>query len=286
MTTPSRFDDDPSRDDIGPVRPSGAGDGRRRGASGTAVDDADDPDDLVGIVIPAWNEADRIGRTIDALRSALAAAGRPGDIVVADDASDDDTAEIARRHGARVVPLARRQIAAARNAGASAVRGSTLVFVDADTLVPPATLAAALAVLGGPPPGRRGRPVVAGGAEVRFDAPVPLYAQLLLWAVMTGLRRLRMGAGCFLFCTREAFDAAGGFDERLFASEELAFSRAVKRCGRFVVLREPVVTSARKIERFPARTILATGFGMLLSGFRTARRREAMGVWYGPRARG
>lgn len=241
------------------------------------------PDVEVSIVVPAWNEAARIGATLDALRAALDASGRTGEIVVADDDSDDATSDIARRRGARVAPLARRQIAAARNAGAADARGRMLVFVDADTIVPPATLRRALDTL------ERGRthrrPIVGGGAEVRFDVPVPLYARLLLRIVMTGLRTLRLGAGCFLFCTREAFDATGGFDERVYAGEELWFSRALKRHGRFVVLKDPVVTSARKVETYPARTIIRTGLGMLLTGFRSTRTRANMGVWYDDRAR-
>ncbi len=59
-----------------------------------------------------------------------------------------------------------------------------------------------------------------------------------------------MTGGCFLYCTREAFDAVGGFDESLFASEELTMSSALQRFGgrrRFVIIRTPVITSGRKL---------------------------------------
>ena len=56
---------------------------------------------------------------------------------------------------------------------------------------------------------------------------------------------LKMAPGCFLFCTRRAYLAAGGFDEGLFWSEEVAFDKRLKRQGRFVMLREFVITSAR-----------------------------------------
>ena len=66
-------------------------------------------------------------------------------------------------------------------------------------------------------------------------------------------RIFRLASGCFLFCTREAFDAVCGFDERLFAAEEGAMSRALARHGRFVVLREFVVTSGRKLRAYSPR---------------------------------
>jgi len=53
-----------------------------------------------------------------------------------------------------------------------------------------------------------------------------------------------------MFCQREIFEVFGGFDENFFAAEELFFSRSVSRRGRFKVLRQPVVTSARKLEAY------------------------------------
>ncbi len=47
-------------------------------------------------------------------------------------------------------------------------------------------------------------------------------------------------AGCFLFCTRSAFVAVDGFDEAFFGAEEVVMSRALKRHGKFVVLRDAV----------------------------------------------
>jgi hypothetical protein len=53
--------------------------------------------------------------------------------------------------------------------------------------------------------------------------------------------------GCFLFCTREAYSAAGGFSEALYAGEDLAFVQALKKVGRFVVLKPKVLSSGRKL---------------------------------------
>jgi len=95
--------------------------------------------------VPAYNAA----VTLDACLAALSAgACRPTALVVVDDASTDDTAAIAARHGARVLRLERRSgAAAARNAGAAVAGTELLFFTDADVIVRPDTLARALATL-------------------------------------------------------------------------------------------------------------------------------------------
>jgi glycosyltransferase involved in cell wall biosynthesis len=228
----------------------------------------------VSFVVPAHDEEAVIGGTLAALVGSARAVGRPFEVIVVDDASADRTAEIAREHGARVVRVEHRQIARARNAGARVARADVLVFVDADTAVPPEAIRAALAALG--------RGAVGGGARPRFDGG-PLYARALVGAVVFLLRRLRVAAGCFLFCRRADFEAVGGFDEGLFASEEVALSFALARRGRFVALRESVVTSGRKIRTHSPGELLAALLLPLRRGRRAFRQREGLEVWYGPR---
>ena len=60
-------------------------------------------------------------------------------------------------------------------------------------------------------------------------------------------RLLRLAGGCFLFCTRQAYVATGGFSEDLRAGEDLGFVLALKKVGRFVVPKPAVVTSGRKL---------------------------------------
>ena len=54
------------------------------------------------------------------------------------------------------------------------------------------------------------------------------------------MRTAGWAAGCFMFVRADVFRRVGGFDERYFASEEIHLSRAVKKHGRFVILRERV----------------------------------------------
>jgi glycosyltransferase involved in cell wall biosynthesis len=229
---------------------------------------------MISFIIPAHDEEAVLGATLAALLGSAREVGEPFEVVVVDDASTDRTAEIAAAHGARVVAVQHRQIARARNSGARSAQGEVFVFVDADTLVPPEAIRAALeAIAGG---------AVGGGARTRFDGG-PFLARALVGVVVFLLRRLRIAAGCFLFCRRKDFEAVGGFDEGLFASEEVALSFALRRRGRFVALRESVITSSRKIRTHTPGELLAALLLPLRRGRRAFRDREGLDVWYGPR---
>ena len=85
----------------------------------------------VSFVIPAHDEARLIGATLDALHRTATALDIAYELLVVDDASTDATACIAGDHGARVLRVEHRHIAATRNAGARATTHPLLVFVDA-----------------------------------------------------------------------------------------------------------------------------------------------------------
>jgi glycosyltransferase involved in cell wall biosynthesis len=231
---------------------------------------------MISFIVPAHNEEALLGETLASLDRAGQAAPVDYEIIVVDDASTDRTAAIALEHGARVVSVHHRQIAATRNSGARAAHGGWFVFVDADTKVPADTVQAACRALQGG--------AIGGGSLVRFSGPVPLYARLMIGTLLPLLRLMGVAAGCFFFCTREAFEAVGGFDERLFAGEEAFMSRSLRRQGRFVLLREWVVTSGRKVRTHTAWEIFRV---MLRVSLRPRRlmQRDGMEVWYGERRR-
>src|SRR5947207_15317715 len=99
---------------------------------------------LISFVIPAWNEESVLGPTLEAVSVATRHLTVSSEVIVADDSSTDRTAAIARQHGARVVTVHHRQIAATRNAGARAAQGDLLLFIDADTLSTPEAVCAAV----------------------------------------------------------------------------------------------------------------------------------------------
>ena len=232
---------------------------------------------MLSLIVPAHDEAARLPATLQALHAAAAATVGTGgfEIVVVDDASSDGTGDIARAAGARVLRVEYRHIAATRNAGAREARGDTLVFVDADTLVDAALLRAALVAL------EAG--AVGGGATVALRGPLAWHVRAGLAASNWLLRRMRAAAGCFVFCRRDAFEAVGGFDEGWYAAEDIALSRALATQGRFVVLRERVSTSARKLRSHPLREHLWLLFRFAVRGRGLLRSRDALGLWYGGR---
>jgi glycosyltransferase involved in cell wall biosynthesis len=229
----------------------------------------------ISFVVPAYNEERLIGGTLDAIHAAAARVGRRYEIVVANDASTDTTAAVARAHGARVVDCEHRQIARVRNTGARASSGDILIFVDADTVISEEVVRASLVAL------ERG--AVGGGATVRLEGPQPWWGPLLLFAVVESMRVMRWAAGCYVYCTRRAFEAAGGFDEGLYVAEEIALSRSLQRIGRVVILRERVVTSGRKMRTHSVWDMVRLLAALLRHGPVVLRSRDRLSLWYGDR---
>ena len=231
------------------------------------------------VVIPAYNEEEFLPKTIQALRQAMDSLHPlPGELVVVDNNSADGTASVAASLGARVVFEPVNQIARARNCGATAAQGAFLVFVDADTLVSPELLHQALAAL-------TSGDVCGGGALIgTSEAKTPgMHIALGSWNTIS--RLFGYAAGSFVYCLHEAWQDVGGFDEQLYASEEIAFSKALRSWGRshgnlrFRVLSERVDTSTRKMAWFGRWGLFKRGLPLLLMPGRL-RSREHCSLWY------
>ena len=195
---------------------------------------------MITFIVPAHNEELWIGKCLGSIRTTMEKLGAPYEMIVVDDASTDATHRIAEQMGARTLQVEHRKISAVRNAGARAARGEAFFFVDADTQVNERAVNAALAAL------RAG--AVGGGCLIDLEGPTPRWARIILFFAVLVARLLRWACGCFVFCTRKAYVATGGFSESMYAGEDLAFVQALKKVGRFVVLRPKVVTSGRKLD--------------------------------------
>lgn len=231
---------------------------------------------MLSFIIPAHNEERWIGRSVSAIRTAMEPIGEPYEIIVVDDASTDATTRVAEEHGARVFRVAHRQIAATRNTGARGARGDVFFFVDADTLTNAEAIRVALQEM------RDG--AVGGGCVFTFDCALPLWARIVFPIGLALGRRLKQVGGCFLFCTRQAYEAAGGFCEQYYAGEELVFIKALKLQGRFVIPQQTVVTSGRKIHVVSAREVVVILFRLLFRGPELYQRREELDFLYGKRS--
>ncbi len=86
----------------------------------------------VSVVIPCLNEVNSLAMCVDKALGAFRTAGLKGEVVVADNGSTDGSQELARSHGARVVPASQRGYGAALRAGILAARGKFIVMGDAD----------------------------------------------------------------------------------------------------------------------------------------------------------
>ena len=227
---------------------------------------------MLSFIVPAYNEECELPASLRAIRAAADAAGHAYEIVVANDSSDDRTPEIAREFGANVVDVRLRQIAAVRNAGARIAKGDIFFFVDADTHIEPVHITAALEALNAG--------FVGGSARIALDAEVPFWARMFLRVFSFFYFSANLGVGAFMFMKRESFEKVGGFDEQYFAGEEMYLTIELKKLGRFILLPEPITTSARKVRMHSGFHVLRQWIGMMLGGKGALRNRERLSLWY------
>jgi hypothetical protein len=223
-------------------------------------------------VIPAHNEEHELPATLRAIRNAAEAARESYELIVVDDASTDTTVRIAREFDARVISVNRRQIAAVRNAGARAGHGEILFFVDADTRIAPGHVTSGMKALADGCSG--------GSARLAMDGNVAFWARVLIRVFGALYFANGLGVGAFIFTRRTSFETVGGFDEQYFAGEEIYLSRALKKLGRFKILRQPIVTSARKLRMHSPGFLLAQSFLLVLGGRRSLLSRKKLALWY------
>lgn len=181
----------------------------------------------VSVIIPSLNEADGIGATIDSAFAAGAA-----EVIVADGGSTDATVEIARARGATVITgetMRARQL----NRGADAASHEALLFLHADTLLPPGACDAVVAAL---------EHHLFGGFRIRFLERT-LGLRWTEFAINTRTRTSRCPWGDQAqFIRRTAFP---GYRE-IPIMEDYALAVQMKRLGPIVILPLEVRTSGRR----------------------------------------
>jgi GT2 family glycosyltransferase len=185
----------------------------------------------LSVIIPVHNGGAHFARCLDALRASNST-GR--EVIVVDDCSTDDSADVARSRGFEVIRLdARSGPAAARNRGARRARAGVLLFVDADVLVRADTLARVEDFF-------KDREEVAALFGSYDDEPdargfVSRYKNLTHHFIHQRSRAdaETFWAGCGAV-RREAFESAGGFDETRYTRpsiEDIELGRRLRRRG-------------------------------------------------------
>ncbi|WP_300156553.1 glycosyltransferase [Solidesulfovibrio sp.] len=177
--------------------------------------------DRISVVIAAYN----YGRFLpDAIRSALEQRDVSCEVVVVDDGSTDDTADVLRRHGRDVVVVSQENkgLSAARNAGLARARGRYVVFLDADDLLLPGVLASQLRALR--EDGRKAMAVCRSHFFETLDArgqPRPTGEwRLFREALDAHLCHFNIAPPHAFMVRREAVEGCGGFDAGLAACED------------------------------------------------------------------
>jgi len=233
---------------------------------------------LYSVILPAYNEEDLLGATLANLHLAMESVSGDGEIIVVDNNSSDDTKNVALIYGARVIFEPVRQIAKARNSGAMAANGDNLIFLDADTKLTPELLQSAISLL------VNGK-FCGGGTLLTYDSKLPLLADTLVTSWNWISKTCRFAAGSFIFCLARGFHEIGGFDEDIYAGEEVAFSRKMKSWGKknnllFTIIdNQAVVTSSRKFIWYSS--IRITALLLLFTLFpRALRYRSLCNFWY------
>jgi rSAM/selenodomain-associated transferase 2 len=210
---------------------------------------------VLSIIIPCLNEA---GDIVQALTALAPLRSRGAEIIVVDGGSSDATVALARALADHVV-IAPRGRALQLNRGAALARGETLLFLHADSRLPPRADTLVLEGLA-----RTGR------SWGRFDVEIASRHPLLrLTAVLMNLRSRASAIATGdqgIFVTSRAFEAVGGYPP-IGLMEDVALTRALKARSRPLCLTARITTSARRWEKHGVvRTILLM-WGLRLAFF-------------------
>jgi rSAM/selenodomain-associated transferase 2 len=228
----------------------------------------------VSIVIPARNDAAALARTLDHLGSL--ANRDEAEIIVAAAGPREPVAHAAGTR-ARVLWPGGSTRAALMNAGAAVARGDVLFFVHADSLPPRDALALIRRALAHPG-------AVGGAFEHRFAEP-RWSLSAITWINRIRYRLTRNYYGDQgIFVRAQVFRELGGYRDLAFL-EDLDFAQRLKRRGRSVLVRTPLVTSGRRfIARGPWRTLGFIVWVLALYTLGRDTQRYAEG-WRGPASR-
>ncbi len=187
---------------------------------------------VFSIILPVYNEAGVIGKTLEGLPKA-----EDAEIIVVDGGSTDGTTEVASCFPFVRLLRAPRGRGRQMNTGACAARGQYLVFLHADTSLGPVHLEALRRAAADPG-------FLAGAFELMLMPPLPAL-RFIAWGANRRAHLLGLPYGDqTLILRRDLFEKLGGFSQQ--RPEDLDLVLRLRRHTRIQILTPPVASSGRK----------------------------------------
>jgi glycosyltransferase involved in cell wall biosynthesis len=221
------------------------------------------------VVIPAYNEAKYISRALSALRQQ---SFRNFEVIVKDGLSQDETVNVAKKFTKKVFSRKDFSAADARNQGAGYARGEVLVFMDADTLLPPDILARFSNLLDNQ------RIVGASCRKVPMSSSIldrVLYEFVNFSTWFGSVIHVGGAHGNLMLIRRDAFEAVGGFNPDIIVAEEQDLVRRALRFGKYVFLFSICVyENPRRVRQWGRLRLYRAWFVGMFKSFRVGRKQK------------
>ena len=202
----------------------------------------------LSVIIPAFNEENYLPATLETIRKALQDIEFPSEIITVDNESTDNTAQIAKSFGAKVVSESEHNIAKVRNTGAKNAAGDFLIFIDADTRVAPTLFVKINDAM-------KDEECFGGAVAVAYDESQRKWMKYYLFGWKFWEKFFNMKQGAAQFCRKAVFEKLKGYDESIFVGEDIEFywrlTKFAKQNGGhlFFVEQPKVKTSARRLDK-------------------------------------
>jgi len=224
----------------------------------------------ISVVIPAYNEADFLPRCLDSL---MVQKNAPNfEIIVVDNASTDETAEVAKRYGVRVIHESEKGVVHARQAGLEAARGRIIVSTDADSFFPEKWIYNIHSFF-------LEHPEASGLAGSYHFYKGPLWSRImpavlgyLIWGLSLVIHRPVYVSGANLSFRKDAFPR---YDTRFYqgADERGVLLEIMKKGRVYVTMKNPVETSSRRVNQgFWHSMIMTVGYYYGYNNWRTKKK--------------
>jgi glycosyltransferase involved in cell wall biosynthesis len=197
---------------------------------------------MISVIIPAHNEEDYLGATLEALRRQD---HKWFELIVVANGCTDATVKVARGYCHRLIVLSQKGLGLARNLGARMAAGELLMFLDADTTLQPGAL------------GRIARNFdltnAAGTLKGVPDPSPPVYRLIYALKNLVHWSGLHPGSSGVILCWRKHFFDVGGFDERLEVRENSDLIKRLQRLGRYRYFGD--ITASTSMRRYQQRGV-------------------------------